>query len=227
MLCFSHSGMIKSSHQYLLLMDNANKALSLRISVFLKITTSQIPGVFCGRRRKGYPISYHIGNMLVKSLFSFSITCCIPSEPWWVCNIQRLSYHISLLCKQFWDEPWSDVNIFFHPMKYRPDQGSVSLSQSQYSVTRALLCQHEHYTWLLLMLKPCPRGEKGSSCWMLYVRMGNYVEVLEMSESVREIHDASSQSCSSLLVKKPNRAVATVGCGGVTPPRRRACRQSY
>ena len=32
------------------------------------------------------------------------------------------------------------------PMKHRPDQGSISLSQSQYSVTRARLCQHEHYT---------------------------------------------------------------------------------
>jgi len=52
-----------------------------------------------------------------------------------------------------------------------------------------------------------PRGEKDSSCWMLYVRMGNYIEVLEMPESVREIHDASSQSCSSLLVKKPNALV--------------------
>ena len=31
--------------------------------------------------------------------------------------------------------------------------------------------------------------------------MGNYFEVLEMSQSIREIHDASSQSCSSLLVK--------------------------
>ena len=131
-------------------MDNANKAISLRISVFLKMTTSQIPGVFCGRRRKYYPISYHIGTILVKSLFSFSITCCIPSEPWRVCNIQRLNYpgsnQISLFCKQFWDEPWSDVNILFHPMKHRPDQGSISLSQSQYFVTRARLCQHEHYT---------------------------------------------------------------------------------
>ena len=39
---------------------------------------------------------------------------------------------------------------------------------------------------------------------MLYVGMGNYFEVLEMSELVREIHDANSQSCSSLPVKKPN-----------------------
>ena len=36
------------------------------------------------------------------------------------------------------------------------------------------------------------------------MRMGNYFEVLEMSELIREIHDASSQSCSSLLVQKPN-----------------------
>ena len=131
-------------------MDNANKALSLLISVLLRITTSKIPGVFCGRRRTLYPISYYIGIMLVKSLFSLSITCCIPSEPWSVCDIQRLNYpgsnQISLCCKQFWDEPWSDENILFHPMKHRPDQGSISLSQSQYSVTRARLCQHEHYT---------------------------------------------------------------------------------
>ena len=39
------------------------------------------------------------------------------------------------------------------------------------------------------------------------MRIGNYVEVLEMSESVREIHDANSQSCSSLLVKKLNALV--------------------
>ena len=39
------------------------------------------------------------------------------------------------------------------------------------------------------------------------MRMGNYFEVLEMSESVREIHDANSQSCSSQLVKKPNALV--------------------
>ena len=131
-------------------MDNGNKAHTLLISVFLRITTSRIPGVFCGRRRMYYPISYHIGNMLFKSLFSFSITCCIPSEPWSVCNIQRLNYpwsnQISLFCKQFLDEPWSDVHILFHPMKHRPDQGSISLSQSLYSVTRARLCQHDHYT---------------------------------------------------------------------------------
>ena len=131
-------------------MDNANKALLLLISVLLRITTSKIPGVFCGRRRMYYPISYYIGNMLVKALFSFSITCCIPSESLSVCNVQMLNYpgsnQISLFCKQFWDEPWSDVNILFHPMKRRPDQGSISLSQSQYSVTRARLCQHEHYT---------------------------------------------------------------------------------
>ena len=133
-------------------MDNANKkALFLLISVFLRTTISKIPGVFCRRNRKYYPISYHIGNMLVKSLFSFSITCCIPSEPWWVCDIQRLNYlgsnQISLFCKQFWDEPWSDINILFYPMKHHPDQSSISLSQSQYSVTRARLCQHEHYKW--------------------------------------------------------------------------------
>ena len=131
-------------------MENANKALLLLVSGFLRITTSKIPGVFCGRRMKYYPISYHNGNMLVKSVSSFSITCCIPSEPWSVCNIQRLNYpgsnQISLCCKQFWDEPWSDINILFHPMKHRPDQGSISLSQSQYSVTRARLCQNEHYT---------------------------------------------------------------------------------
>ena len=39
------------------------------------------------------------------------------------------------------------------------------------------------------------------------MRMGNYFEVLEMSESIREINDASSQSCSSLRVKKPNALV--------------------
>jgi len=97
---WNKTGIIKSSHQYLLLMDKANKALSLLVSVFLRITTSKIPGVFYGRRMKNYPISYHIGNHqlsnLVKSLFSFSITCCIPSEPWWVCTIQRLNYSGSI-----------------------------------------------------------------------------------------------------------------------------------
>ena len=67
-------------------------------------------------------------GIFVKSLFSFSITCCIPSEPWSV-NYPG-SNQISLFCKQFWDEPWSDVNILLHPMKHRPDQGSISLSQS-------------------------------------------------------------------------------------------------
>ena len=57
---------------------------------------------------------------------------------------------------------------------------------------------------ILLMLKQCTRCETDGSCRVLYVRMGNYFEVLETSESVREIHDANSQSCSSLLVKKPN-----------------------
>jgi len=37
--------------------------------------------------------------------------------------------------------------------------------------------------------------------------MGNYFEALEMSESLREILDATSQSYSSLLVKKPNALV--------------------
>ena len=60
---------------------------------------------------------------------------------------------------------------------------------------------------VLLMLKQRPRGEKDGSCWVLHMRMGNYFEVLEMSESVREIHDANSQSCSSLLVKKPHALV--------------------
>ena len=60
---------------------------------------------------------------------------------------------------------------------------------------------------LLLMLKQRPRGEKDCSCSVLYVRMGNYFEVLEMSESVRDIHDADSQSCSSLTVKKPHALV--------------------
>ena len=36
------------------------------------------------------------------------------------------------------------------------------------------------------------------------MRMGNYFQLLEMSESITEINDASSQSCSSLLVKKTN-----------------------
>ena len=54
---------------------------------------------------------------------------------------------------------------------------------------------------ILLMLKQSPRGEKDG------MRMGNYFEVLEMPESAREIHDANSQSCSSLLVKKPNALV--------------------
>ena len=54
------------------------------------------------------------------------------------------------------------------------------------------------------MLKQRPRGEKDGSCPVLYVRMDNYFEVLEMSKSVREIHNANSQSCSSLPVKKPN-----------------------
>ena len=57
---------------------------------------------------------------------------------------------------------------------------------------------------ILLMLKQCPRGESEGSRRVLYVRMGNYFEVLEMSESIR---DASSQCCSSLLVKKPNTLV--------------------
>ena len=39
-------GIIKSSHQYLLLMDKANEALSLLVSVFLRITTSNIAGFF-------------------------------------------------------------------------------------------------------------------------------------------------------------------------------------
>ena len=144
--------------------------------------------------------------MLVKSLFSFSITRCIHSEPWWVCKIQRLNYpgsnQISLFCKKFWDEPWSDVNILVHPMKHRPEQGSITLLWEQGSTMS---------TWalhlILLMLKQCLRGEKDGSCWVLYVRMGNYFEVLEMSESVREIHDANSQSCNSQLVKKPNALV--------------------
>ena len=55
-----------------------------------------------------------------------------------------------------------------------------------------------------LILKKCSCGKKERSCGVLYMRMGNYFEVLEMSELIREIHDASSQSCSSLLVKKPN-----------------------
>ena len=60
---------------------------------------------------------------------------------------------------------------------------------------------------ILLKLKQCPLGEKDGRCRVLYVRMGNYFEVLEMSESVREIHDANSQGCSSLPVKKPNALV--------------------
>ena len=60
---------------------------------------------------------------------------------------------------------------------------------------------------ILLMLKQCPGGENAGGCRVLYVTMSNYFEVLEMSESIREIHDASSQSCSSLLVKKPNALV--------------------
>ena len=54
---------------------------------------------------------------------------------------------------------------------------------------------------------------------MLYVRMSNYFEVLEMSESVREIHDANSQSCSSLPVKKPNALVSPRVKGVRTPPK--------
>ena len=38
------------------------------------------------------------------------------------------------------------------------------------------------------MLKQCPRGENDGSCRVLYVRMGNYFEVLEISESIGEIH---------------------------------------
>ena len=91
--------------------------------------------VSCGRRRKFYRVSYHIRNKIAKSLFSFSIICCIPSEPWSICNIQRLSYsgsnQISLFHKQVWHKPWSDASILCHQMKYRPDQSSISLSQSQ------------------------------------------------------------------------------------------------
>ena len=39
------------------------------------------------------------------------------------------------------------------------------------------------------------------------MRAGNYLEVLEVSELVREINDANSQSCSSLLVEIPNALV--------------------
>ena len=48
---------------------------------------------------------------------------------------------------------------------------------------------------------------RDSSSRALQVRMGKYFEVLEMSELIREIHDAGAQSCSSLLVKKPNALV--------------------
>ena len=105
----SKTGIIKSSHQYLLLMDKANKALSLLVSVFLRITTSKIPG--CLLRTQNEVLSNqlsHWGSPVIQSrqsLFSFSITCCIPPEPWSVCNIQRLNYpgsnQISLFCKQF------------------------------------------------------------------------------------------------------------------------------
>ena len=46
----------------------------------------------------------------------------------------------------------------------------------------------------VLTLKLCPRGEKAR----------NYFEVLEGSESIREIQDASCESSSSLLGKIPD-----------------------
>ena len=105
------------------------------LTLFLRITTSKIPGVFCRPRRKYYPISFHIGNTFNKSLFIFSITCCIPSEPYWVCNLQRLSYpastQIFLFPTQYWGEPCSDMNIPFHPIKHRPNQSSLSVCQLQ------------------------------------------------------------------------------------------------
>ena len=55
---------------------------------------------------------YHIGNMVIKSLFSSSITCCtsepcIPVLHAW----SRAEYGWSnQISKQFWHEPWSEHN---------------------------------------------------------------------------------------------------------------------
>ena len=119
--------MIKSSYKYLLLIDNNYWSPVAALSTpFLRSSTSSIPGVFCGRSGKHYPISLHIENISTKSLFSLSITGCIPSEPWWVCNLQSLNYprsnHISLFYTQFWHEPW--WNSF--------TQSSIALTRAQF-----------------------------------------------------------------------------------------------